>query len=791
MLLINTIINSSILFPSCFIMRKYVDRNYALIGSIAIAVLPCLFFYNFTLMCENLLMPLFIFSIWFVHEAFRTREISWIAAAAFSVAMLFFTKHIGLAMIFGLVVSVVYYWFADQDRDRLHLRSQEMDLGIRKTVSAKSKLLFAFILAIVFLLVSMTKIENPFLGHYIQKELYDFSIYLMKFITIFGNASTLIEFLSLLLHELEYLMASSYFVIFLIAMLFLSYVLNLTRGLSLNLVYCSNQAEIRRSKVFRSVVIYFLVSSVALIIATVLFMYQMIHRLPEGYSLLYLCNRDDFQLLGRYVDPLVPAIFLFGLIGSNYASGQKKEKLSRVLLAMIIAYLAICSLFSLTFPFDANKEMFSLNYFNVLKSVMPSWAIVPVVSPVFFAGLYLSLYDRRCRSILIAIIILASIIVSAYNVPQELAASKGFQEHNQIGSYLDQFSNDSSLIIMDQEDDMRDRVMLPFTKFWARGSVVTHYAAEDPSGVYSDYAGNASYIISSKILPYPSLAYSTKGYLLYRPTRLPGNASLYGIDKTDGWYCMERWNGLPANWMKDNATLTVYSDRPLKAILSFHALSFYKSRRLQVLHNGTPVIETIVPTNPIEVHVPVDLKRGTTQLRFLAPEGCDCPCDNAELNNIDARCLSVAIENPAICERKDSISSRESNICPGWEQPQTIFVSGWHGPENWNAITTRWMQADSTVSFFSEESKDAVLVFQAQSFARPRSLEISLNASPLAKFSIGTRFENITQPIRLAKGLNLIRLSVPEGCEKPCNIPELNSSDCRCISIAVQNLNIK
>jgi hypothetical protein len=183
--------------------------------------------------------------------------------------------------------------------------------------------------------------------------------------------------------------------------------------------------------------------------------------------------------------------------------------------------------------------------------------------------------------------------------------------------------------------------------------------------------------------------------------------------------------------------------------------------------------------------VPVDLKRGTNLLQFFVPEGCDRPSDIAELNNSDTRCLSVGIENPVIFERKDS------NICSGGGQLSAIFASGWHNPESWNTITTLWMQADAEVTVCSEESREATMVFQAMSFARPRSLEISADASPPANFSVAASFVNITWPIRLTRGQNLIRLHVPDGCEKPCNFPELNSSDCRCISMAVQKLRVK
>jgi hypothetical protein len=724
-------------------------------------------------------MPLFIFSIWFVHEAYRTQARFWIAAAVLSVILLFFAKHSGLAMLFGLTASVIYYIISD-------LKYEAFQLKLRRIILSKFKLVSAFVLAIGSLLIYMTVIDNSIVAGYIEMELYKLVSYSIDFVNIFISISSLNKFLLLLLHELEYLIITSYFAVFLTAALFLSYVLNITRGISLNVIDYDNLTELRRDKALKSSIIYFLFSGIALVIAVVLFMYQMMQNLPEGYSLLYLCNRDDFQLMGRYIDPLVPAIFLFGLIGLNRINGQKIEKRCKAIFALIIIYLATCSLFSLTFPFATNKEVFPIHYLRYLESMMPTWAIVPVILPLFLVGLYLSLYSSRYRSILLLIAIIFSIIISIHTIPQELAASRGFQDNNQIGSYLERFSNDSSLILMDKEDDMRDRVMLPFTKFWAKGKVVTHYTAKDPSGVYSDYARNASYIISSKILPYQSLAFSTKGYRLYKPTRIMDNASFYGIDKTEGWHYMELWNGLPANWMKSNATLTVYSDRDLQATLSFNVLSFNSNGRLQIFYNDTLAAQAIVPTNFIAMSVPIDLKSGTNQVRFNVPEGCNRPLDILALNSSDDRCLSVGIQNLTICERKDI----KNNISSSKEQSYPMLISGWYGPENWNAIMTHWMDADAAVTVYSEESRDAVLRFQAQSFVRPRSLQISSDALPNAKFAVTTNFVNITEPIRLIKGQNLIRFHVQEGCEKPCDIPDLRSPDCRCLSVAVQNLNI-
>jgi hypothetical protein len=176
-------------------------------------------------------------------------------------------------------------------------------------------------------------------------------------------------------------------------------------------------------------------------------------------------------------------------------------------------------------------------------------------------------------------------------------------------------------------------------------------------------------------------------------------------------------------------------------------------------------------------------------VRFNVPEGCERPCDIPELNNSDNRCLSVRIQNLTIYERKDGKSLKENNFDSGKELHYE-YISGWHDPENWNEITTLWMGADAVVAAYSEENRDAVLIFQAQSFARPRSLEISLGDLSPANFSVDINFTNITRTIQLIKGCNLIRLHVPEGCERPCDIPKLNSNDCRCISIAVQKMDI-
>jgi hypothetical protein len=98
------------------------------------------------------------------------------------------------------------------------------------------------------------------------------------------------------------------------------------------------------------------------------------------------------------------------------------------------------------------------------------------------------------------------------------------------------------------------------------------------------------------------------------------------------------------------------------------------------------------------------------------------------------------------------------------------------------------MPSDSMLIIYSPYNRAANLSLRALSFYRPRSLQIYANDELAADVAIPTSFYNVTAPIHLANGTNTVRLHVPEGCERPCDINEMNNSDSRCLSIAVQNV---
>jgi len=101
------------------------------------------------------------------------------------------------------------------------------------------------------------------------------------------------------------------------------------------------------------------------------------------------------------------------------------------------------------------------------------------------------------------------------------------------------------------------------------------------------------------------------------------------------------------------------------------------------------------------------------------------------------------------------------------------------------------MQSDATLAVFSPDNRTASMTLRALSFHRPRTLEIYAGEEVAARLSVpSAEFKNVTVSIPLMNGTNTVRLHVPEGCERPCDIKELNNPDQRCLSIAVQNMTI-
>jgi hypothetical protein len=120
-----------------------------------------------------------------------------------------------------------------------------------------------------------------------------------------------------------------------------------------------------------------------------------------------------------------------------------------------------------------------------------------------------------------------------------------------------------------------------------------------------------------------------------------------------------------------------------------------------------------------------------------------------------------------------------------------LLDRNWYRLESLNGTPTRWMHWNAALLIYSAQRRSADLNLQAVSLNRTRSLEIYINDIPYAWAEVPSEdFVIVNVPINLNKGTNIIRFHVPEGCERPCDTPELKNDDRRWLSVAVQNISI-
>lgn len=119
-----------------------------------------------------------------------------------------------------------------------------------------------------------------------------------------------------------------------------------------------------------------------------------------------------------------------------------------------------------------------------------------------------------------------------------------------------------------------------------------------------------------------------------------------------------------------------------------------------------------------------------------------------------------------------------------------FLIGSWHSCEDWDGTPTRWMGDEAGILLPSGADCTAKVSMKVMSFHHPRKMEISLAGIPLLEALITASFKEICFQVPLKKGINRATFKAGEACQKPCDIAELNSSDARCLSFAVQDTKI-
>jgi len=121
--------------------------------------------------------------------------------------------------------------------------------------------------------------------------------------------------------------------------------------------------------------------------------------------------------------------------------------------------------------------------------------------------------------------------------------------------------------------------------------------------------------------------------------------------------------------------------------------------------------------------------------------------------------------------------------------PLQFDAMGWYSEENWNGIPTRWMPQNASLLIYADEPGPVTLQFRALGYHSEKTLVIYHDNTKIGEETIPQHFTEIKVPLSLQEGMNIIRLEVLEGCNKPSEVG--NSSGARCLCIAVQDVRLE
>jgi hypothetical protein len=486
MLIINCILSSSIIFPAFFILKKFIDEEEALYFSLAASCLPSVAVYFPLLMSENLFSPLFLFSAWFLLESFSRKSLLLDFLSGFSVFMLVLTRAIGVAMIPGLLLALFYKFKLSKGREY----SAILKSGCVMLLSFTLPFLAWYYYKINVIAPQLSLPEFSGSSNYtIDLSGYSLSFYINGIKSAFSSVQSLLAFLSLSIHEVDYLLLTTYFAF----LIFAAY----------SVYKRDSLAKKHEYSVFAS---YTIVSLLALTFITTVHMYS---ALMSGLSY--------YTIFGRYIDPVVVPLFIMGIIGFYQFQKEKERKSMHAatdsyLLAGL--YILVLAIFVCTMPQNINFltiNLISTLYLTVFN--IPPLLFAAASLPIFLFMLLMPKNGMFTKTLVVSIIFVSLLVTSfsiltLYPVPHEM------ETRYPIARYLQKYASQDTLTLFDSENlDFNQSFVFYSISFWSKSRLML-YSLND-SRVCPTV--KADYLVSNKTLAYPYGNVTSDGaYNLYR-----------------------------------------------------------------------------------------------------------------------------------------------------------------------------------------------------------------------------------------------------------------------------------
>jgi hypothetical protein len=524
MLFVNAVVSSLVIFPAYFISKFFSDRRQSFLVSAALCFLAPNFLYSFAIMSENAFIPCFLVSCWLVIQSFNTANKFLDLATGFSLLALLLIRATGLAMVASLLILLA-----------IECRKQGISRFLRRRI---------FLLASLGICLVLWAIITNY-GRAMTN--YNPSGYVANAFSAVSNQSTFLGYVRLFINELDYLVVGLLFIFFVLALLVFLY-----------------RSHVRDKDRLSTFWVYTAGSTLFLALLTV-----------DHMGLNW--GNPEYAILGRFMDPVLPALFLLGTIGLDlYERNRGKQTKPLVLIMSAVVLLVL----ALTFPHQSYKfpNMLSIYYIQDAQRIAPFWLLFAGMAGVAIAFVL----SRRFRAGILVLTIVFSAVTIAPTYLNELTISLNTEQNNTIGRWLEINHTKQSVILFDRKDFHSDwgQVMWYLVMFWSGDVLVRRNDLSQTSS--TPRVDDVDYIISKRLLPYHIVTAGKSWfdfeYKLYDP-HSTGNDSVtsfieVGRNDTqiiEGFYGAERSSTGSFRWTTNMSKVRISypsENGPMKLLIS-------------------------------------------------------------------------------------------------------------------------------------------------------------------------------------------------------------------------------
>ena len=113
-LVINCFVSTTAIFPVYYLAKEYLADRETLFIVILVGILPASFIYSYTIMCENLFIPLFLGSVYFMKKVLDEDNFKNNAYAGLLISLCVLTKLTGVILIGIYVLTKTFIYIKNK-----------------------------------------------------------------------------------------------------------------------------------------------------------------------------------------------------------------------------------------------------------------------------------------------------------------------------------------------------------------------------------------------------------------------------------------------------------------------------------------------------------------------------------------------------------------------------------------------------------------------------------------------------------------------------------------------------